>query len=226
VTGPVIGIAGAGYDVPRFWGTLPVRGVPTSYVDAVAAAGGRPVILPPGHGVDVLDLVDGVVLAGGDNVGDDPDRDDAEIALVRAARGLALPMLGVCRGLQVQTVADGGTLIADLGEHLPHIRPGIGHPVTTAPGSLAAALLGNFPTVSSIHRQAADRIGSGWSVTARAEDDVVEAIEWVDSDWPALGVQWHPELDTTGPAVFGWLVRRAASRAAGLAPSFAGGAAR
>ena len=120
-------------------------------------------------------------------------------------------MLGVCRGLQVQTVADGGSLIEDLGEHLPHIRPETGHPVTTTPGSLTAALLGNYPTVSSLHRQAADRLGDGWSATARAEDGVVEAAEWVGSDWPALGVQWHPELDATGPALFGWLVKRAAS---------------
>lgn len=210
MSGPVIGIAGAGYDVERFWGTLAVRGVPTTYVNAVALAGGRPVILPPGHAVDVLDLVDGVVLAGGDNVGLDPDRDAAEIALVHAARDRRMPMLGVCRGLQVQMVADGGSLIEDLGEHLPHIRPEIGHPVTTTPESLVAALLGNYPVVSSLHRQAPDRIGSGWSVTARAEDGVVEAAEWDGSDWPALGVQWHPEMDATGPALFRWLVKVAA----------------
>jgi putative glutamine amidotransferase len=190
-----------------------VRGVPTSYVDAVALAGGRPMILPPGHAVELLDLVDGVVLAGGDNVGDDPDRDDAEFALVRAAREAGTPMLGVCRGLQVLTVADGGSLIADLGEHQPHVRPEIGHPATTTPGSLTAALLGNYPTVSSLHRQAADRLGDGWSATARAEDDVIEAAEWVGNEWPALGVQWHPELDATGPALFRWLVERAAAGA-------------
>ncbi len=206
MSGPVIGIAGAGYVVPRFWGELPVRGVPTTYVDAVAAAGGRPLILPPGHAVDVLDLIDGVVLAGGDNVGLDPDRDRAEFALVHAARETGTPMLGVCRGLQVQTVADGGSLVEDLGEHLPHIRPEIGHPVTTTSGSLTAALLGNYPTVSSLHRQAADRLGTGWSATAWAEDGVIEAVEWLGRDWPALGVQWHPELDATGHALFGWLV--------------------
>ncbi len=84
--------------------------------------------------------------------------------------------------------------------------------MTTTPGSLIAALLGNYPTVSSLHHQAADRLGNGWSATAWAEDGVVEAAEWVGSDWPALGVQWHPELDATGPALFRWLVKRAAAR--------------
>ena len=164
MSGPVIGIAGAGYDVPRFWGTLPVRGVPTSYVDAVAAAGGRPVILPPGHAVDLLDVVDGVVLAGGDDIGLDPDRDRAEIALVNAARDRRLPLLAVCRGLQLATVADGGSLVPDLA--LTHVRPDVGHPVTTTPGSLISSLLGEAPTVSSLHHQAADRLGSGWEATA------------------------------------------------------------
>ncbi len=217
MSGPVIGIAGAGYDVSRFWGTLGVRGVPTTYVDAVAAAGGRPLILPPGHGVDLLDVVDGVVLAGGDNVGDDPDRDRAEFALTHAARETGTPMLGVCRGLQVQTVADGGSLIADLGEHLPHIRPEVGHLVTAEPGSLVATLLGGSHQVSSLHHQAVDRLGVGWAATAWAEDGVVEAAEWVGSSWPALGVQWHPELDATGLALFGWLV--AACNAPLLRPS-------
>ena len=140
MSGPVIGIAGAGYVVPRFWGELPVRGVPTTYVDAVGRAGGRPLILPPGHAVDLLDLVDGVVLAGGDDIGDDPARDRAEIELVDAARDRRLPLLAVCRGLQLATVADGGSLIPDLA--LTHVLPDVGHPVTTTPGSLISSLLG------------------------------------------------------------------------------------
>ena len=210
MSGPVIGIAGAGYVVPRFWGELPVVGIPTTYVDAVVAVGGRPLILPTSHSVDLLDLVDGVVLAGGDDIGEDPARDEAEIALVNAARSLGTPMLGVCRGLQLLTVADGGSVLADLG--LEHVRPDVGHPVTTAPASLVAALLGNYPTVSSLHHQAPDRLGTGWQATASAEDGVVEAAEWVGSDWPALGVQWHPELDVTGPALFRWLLEQARRR--------------
>ena len=220
MSGPVIGIAGAGYVVARFWGELPVRGVPTSYVDAVAAAGGRPVVLPPGHAVDLVEVVDGLVLAGGDDIGADPARDAAETALLQAARDRGVPLLGVCRGLQLLTVADGGSLVADLG--LAHVRPHVEHPVTTAPGSLVADLLGGTPTVSSLHHQSAERLGTGWRVSALAEDGVVEAAEWVDSEWPALGVQWHPELDGTGPALFGWLVDRAATSAAGRVRSCSG----
>lgn len=207
---PVVGIAGAGYVVQRFWGELPVRGVPTSYVDAVAAAGGRPVVLPPGHGCEVLDLVDAVVLAGGDDLGVDPPRDRAEIALVRACRARGIPLLGVCRGLQVLAVADGGSLVADLGADLPHVRPDQGHPVRTSPGSTLWSLLGEEAAVSSLHHQAVDRPGSGWLPSCRTADGCIEALEWVaPRSWPALGVQWHPELDTTGPALFGWLVARA-----------------
>jgi putative glutamine amidotransferase len=209
---PIVGIAGAGYAVPRFWGIERVHGMRTTYVDAVSAAGGRPVILPPGHAVDLLDAIDAVVLAGGDDIGVDPDRDQAEVALVKGCCERGIPLLGVCRGLQLLTVADGGTLIPDLGPHLPHVRPHIGHPVASAPGSLVAGLLGDRPGVSSVHHQAIDRLGPGWRATAVAEDGVVEAAEWV-GPWPALGVQWHPEMDQTGPALFGWLVDTARSAA-------------
>jgi len=210
---PIIGIAGAGYVVPRFWGELPVRGVPTSYVDAVAAAGGRPVILPPGHAIDMLHVVDAVVLAGGDDIGAEPDRDRAEIALVHATRDRELPLLGVCRGLQLITVADGGSLVSDLGADLPHVIPGVGHPVTTSRGSVLASLLGPEPVVSSLHHQGVATLGAGWRPTVWSADGLVEGVEW-DGRWPALGVQWHPELDATGPSVFGWLVERTDTRTA------------
>ena len=217
MSGLVIGIAGAGYVVQRFWGELPVRGVPTSYVDAVAAAGGRPVVLPHGHAEAVLDVVDAVVLAGGEDIGVDPSRDCAEIALVHACRSRGIPLLGVCRGLQVLAVADGGSLIPDLGADLPHVKPEVGHPVRSCPGSALGRLLGAAPVVSSLHHQAVDRPGSGWLPTCRAPDGTIEGLEWVaPSSWPALGVQWHPELDTTGPALFGWLVEQAGRRS--LAP--------
>lgn len=203
---PVVGIAGAGYVVPRFWGELEVRGVPTSYVDAIAAAGGRPIILPPGQALDALDLVDAVVLAGGDDVGVDPERDRDETALLRAARVRETPLLAVCRGLQVLAVADGGSLIPDLGTDLPHVRPEVGHPVATEPGSVVASLLGESPTVSSLHHQGVATLGCGWRPTARTADGLIEAAEWTGA-WPAVGVQWHPELDQTGPELFGWLVR-------------------
>src|SRR3954452_8721465 len=116
--GPLIGIAGAAYVVARPWGQLPVHGIPQPYVDQVVRAGGRPVVLPPG-GQDVLDALDGLVLAGGGDLDPslyggppgaahdvDRSRDESEIALVRRARDLHLPTLGVCRGAQVFAVAD------------------------------------------------------------------------------------------------------------------------
>jgi putative glutamine amidotransferase len=202
VTGPVVGIAAGRYAEPRPWGELPIAGIPPAYVASVAAAGGLPVILPVGHAVDLLDVVDGVVLAGGVDLGVDPDRDAAEVALVVATRERGLPLLGVCRGLQVIAVTDGGSLLDDV----PHVLPGTGHPVSVSPGSLLHGLVGPAPVVSSLHHQAPAQLSAGWRVTARAGDGVVEAAEWSGDGWPALGVQWHPEMDATGPALFGWLV--------------------
>jgi len=200
---PLIGIAAAGYAVPRPWGDMPVVGTPLPYVEQVRDAGGRAVLLPPGHGVDVLDAVDAVVLAGGDDVGDDPARDEAEVALAHAARDSAVPLLGVCRGLQVLMVGDGGSLLPEV----PHRLPGGTHPLTVTPGSRLAGLLGEAPSVNSLHHQAADRIGAGWLVTALAHDGVVEGVEWAGPEpWQALAVQWHPEMDPSGAALFGWLV--------------------
>ncbi len=220
--GPVIGIAGASYTVVRPFGELPVHGIVRWYVDHVIAAGGRPVVLPPVAGHQVLDVLDGLVLAGGGDLDPslygadvaardvDRSRDEAEIALVRAARDAAVPTLGVCRGAQVFAVMDGGTLATDL----PHVLPGSSHPISTTPGSLCRSLLGPRMSVNSLHHQAIASTGPGWRITARADDGIVEAVEWKGSPWPALGVQWHPEMDATGSALFGWLVARAVERRA------------
>jgi putative glutamine amidotransferase len=217
--GPLIGIAGASYAVTRPFGRLAVHGIPQSYVEHVTDAGGRAVLLPPGAGHLALDVLDGLVLAGGgdldpslygaDTVARDVDRerDDAEVHLVRAARDAGVPTLGVCRGAQVFAVMDGGTLLAEV----PHVRPGVGHPISTAPGSVCGELLGARADVSSLHHQAIADTGPGWRVTSSADDGVIEAVEWEGSTWEAVGVQWHPEMDVTGPAFFGWLVSRAAA---------------
>jgi putative glutamine amidotransferase len=221
--GPVVGIVGAGYTVPRFWGDLPVTGTPRTYVDAVTAAGGVAVVLPLGGPATGLDLVDAVVLAGGGDVdpsryGGDPaaardvdrERDEHELAVVRLAAARRLPLLGVCRGLQVLAVAYGGRLAA-LGHG--HVLPETGHEVSVAPGSLLGGLLGPTCTVSSIHDQAVADAGPRWAVTAHSADGVVEACEWSGPEpWPVLGVQWHPERDDTGAALFGWLLARAGRR--------------
>lgn len=222
--GPVIGIVGHRYVVPRPFGELPVTGATPLYVEGVLSAGGRPVILPPRAALDLLDVVDALVLTGGGDVDPgrsgasgtaydvDVERDADEIALVRAAAGLRLPVLGVCRGLQILAVALGGRLDGGL----EHLRPHDGHVVRTAPGSLVRHLLGERVHTSALHRQGVADPGPCWRPTAWAEDGTVEAVEPVQADWPALGVQWHPELswheqmvDGTGPALFGWLVARA-----------------
>ncbi|KRA30065.1 MULTISPECIES: gamma-glutamyl-gamma-aminobutyrate hydrolase family protein [unclassified Nocardioides] len=225
---PLIGIVGHGYDVPKPFGALPVHGTPQWFATAITAAGGRPVIVPPGAGTDLLDVLDGLVLTGGGDVDParyggppgsavdvDPARDQDEIELVRAAAVAGVPLLGVCRGLQVLAVAFGGSLRSGIG----HEHPGDGHPVTTTSGSLARALLGERPTTSALHHQAVDDPGPAWRATAWTDDGVIEAIEPMTGEWSALGVQWHPELawnewptDPTGPAIFGWLADIAEKR--------------
>lgn len=223
MTPPVIGIVGADHAVRRFWGELPVTGTPTPYVDAVLEAGGLPVVIPGRAPLEVLEVVDALVLTGGGDVdprtygGDpaaasevDPARDEAELALVRAAAERRVPVLGVCRGLQLLAVAYGGRLTTAVGEK--HVLPTSGHRVLLDPQSCLAGLLGPSSHVSSIHHQAVDEPGPYWRVTARAADGVIEACEWAGPHaWPVLAVQWHPERDRTGPALFGWLVHQAVS---------------
>lgn len=219
---PVIGIVASAYVVTKHFGDLAVLGAPGRYVEQVAAAGARPILVPAATAGDLLDVVDGLVLIGGGDVDPlryggspgpafdvDPARDDAEINLVHAAAAADMPLLGVCRGLQVLAVAFGGTLTGDLG--MSHVLPGDTHSVSTQPGSLVNSLLGARPGVTALHHQAVAEPGPCWHATAWADDGVAEAIEWSgDRTWPALGVQWHPELeDSTGATLFGWLVRAA-----------------
>lgn len=212
-----MGIVGSNYVVQRFWGELPVAGTPTAYVEAVLAAGALPVVLPLRSALLALPHVDALVLTGGGDVdprlydGDpaeatdvDADRDRAEIDLLEAAASCRVPLLAVCRGLQILAVAHGARLTNELGT--THVHPGTGHPVRTRPGSLLGELLGETPDVSALHHQAVVEPTAPLTATAWADDGVVEACEWAGPDpWPMLAVQWHPELDTTGPALFGWL---------------------
>lgn len=228
VGAPVVGVVAHGHLVAKPFGDLPVVGTPRAYVDALVALGARPVLLPGAQAAGMLDLVDGVVLTGGGDLdpatygGDpvrarevDPARDADELALVRAAAGARVPLLGACRGAQVMAVAYGGRLVDEVG----HEHPVEGHDVVTEAGSRLHALLGPRARTSALHHQAIADPGPAWRPTAWAEDGVVEGIEWAAGDWDALGVQWHPELgwsgvleDATGPAVLGWLVENACAR--------------
>jgi putative glutamine amidotransferase len=219
---PAIGICAAVERVSwGVWSEYEVTLVPRSYVRAVQRAGGIGIVLPPDDAVAadpglLLDRVDGLILAGGADVdpasygaephaetrGIWPDRDRFEIALVRAALERDMPLLGICRGMQLINVALGGTL----DQHLPDsVGNGIHravsgtfgeHHVRLAPDSLACAAAGieGF-VVWSHHHQGVEQVGdglrvSGWSV----DDDLVEAIELPDRRF-ALGVVWHPEED-------------------------------
>ncbi len=145
----------------------------------------------------------------------DPERDEYEIALVRAAVDKGIPVLGVCRGMQVLNVALGGTLIADLPAGVvTHLSTdaaptdgNVDHVVTFAPGSTAAGLYGDDVITNSWHHQAVDRCGTGLVVTGRAADGVAESIEVPGR--PVLGVQWHPEWMKSADPALSWVVNEA-----------------
>ena len=204
------------------WEDLPAVISPASYIRAVQRAGGRAVLLPPDQEDTeapdgVLELFDALVVTGG--AGDlDPDlygderhpetgpvqeeRDAYELALVRGALQREMPILGICRGMQILNVAYGGTIEQHLPDVLGHQEhrhtPGIfaDHEVRLDPHSLAARAAGADRTpVKSHHHQGIKSVGSGLAVTGRAaEDDAVEAIEDPSCSF-VLGVLWHPEED-------------------------------
>jgi putative glutamine amidotransferase len=210
---PLIGIST--YREQARWGYWDVPAVllPATYADAVAECGGEPVLLPTGStSADVVARLDGLVLAGGADVdparygqtpGEHttvlrPDRDDAELAVLRAALDRDLPLLAICRGMQLLNVALGG----DLAQHLPdvpgtgchHAGPGVyaRREVRTAPDTRLAALLGPAAPADCHHHQALGRLAAGLIPAAWAEDGVLEGVEAVGSRF-CLGVQWHPE---------------------------------
>lgn len=181
--------------------------LPRDYVRAVQRAGGLALLLAPDPVTterpdELLDRVDALVLAGGVDVGDDPERDAFEAALTRRALQRDLPLLGICRGMQLINVAAGGTLIAHVPDAVGHDdhrhAPGAwsDHDVRLAAHSLAARAAGATTTaVKSHHHQGIDRVGDGFTVTGWATgDDLPEAMERPDRRF-ALAVQWHPEAD-------------------------------
>jgi putative glutamine amidotransferase len=199
-------------------------GVPKLYLDALRRAGARAAILPPGEEgapEEILEAFDGLLLVGGGDIeparygggsnehlyGIEPDRDEFEIQLLRAADRIAMPTLCICRGMQVMNVAFGGTLhqhLPDVPGLIQHGVPVEGtltiHDVTPEPGSRLAAVTKSGPiAAASHHHQGVDRLGEGLTATGRTVDGLIEAIERIVPDqldpratW-MVGVQWHPE---------------------------------
>lgn len=200
----------------------PVDGTPrvalnVAYIEALERAGLTPLILPtliePGRAAEALDAVAGLVLSGGEDVDPsrygalphpqlgtvDPRRDAVETELVRVALARRLPVLAICRGVQILNVALGGTLYQDLATERPgpidHADVAGRHPVHVDADTLLFRTLGRGEiTANSRHHQAVKTVGQGLRVVARAPDGVIEAVELGQpaGQW-LLGVQWHPE---------------------------------
>lgn len=214
--------------------------LPSNYIEAIQRAGGFAVMLPPDPQLvadpgEALESIDGLMLAGGADIDPStygqqaapqtvetvPERDVFEIALVRAAIERDLPLLGICRGMQLINVACGGTLCQDLPGRFGHEQhrralgsfDGADHDVQVFPGTLAMRVL-DAPrhATKSHHHQGVELLGDGLQVSATSViDELVEAIEMPGKRF-LLGVQWHPEADTTSP-VLGALVRAAGAYA-------------
>jgi putative glutamine amidotransferase len=203
------------------------------YVDAVVAAGGLPVVLPPvgRWSAKQIDRLDGLVLAGGADIdpvryGQQPhpmtgraqsERDSGEFALLELALRADLPVLGVCRGMQLLNIALGGTLR----QHLPETVGTVAHQpepgtfgqidVQIAAESALAATLGESVRVRCHHHQSLERLGTGVIAVGWAEDGTIEAVELAGARF-AIGVQWHPEEDSTDRRLFRALVLAAVWR--------------
>ncbi len=235
VPAPLIGLTT--YREHAAWGVWRQRAdvLPTQYAAAVESTGGVPVLLPPvaqpGSADVVVARLDGLVVSGGADVdpaqyGEQPhprtaqwraDRDAWELALLDAAEAVGLPVLGVCRGMQVMAVHAGGSLdqhTPDLVGHEQHSPGGDAYgpvAVRTVPGTRVAALLGDRLTVSCHHHQSV-RSHPGLVASATADDGTLEAFELPDDRF-RVGVQWHPETaDDVG--LLAGLVRAAAAYAA------------
>jgi putative glutamine amidotransferase len=234
MSAPAVGICAA-LERAR-WGVWDetVALVPRSYATAVQRAGGQALMLPPDAAAEaepdrLLDHLDALILAGGsdvdaasygaephpETVGTWPERDGFELALARRALERDMPLLGICRGMQILNVALGGTLYQHVpelvGDDRHRLVPGTfgDHEVELVAGSLAAAAAGTEQLgVKSHHHQGIDEIGEGLLVTGTSvDDDLIEALELPGRRF-ALGVIWHPEEDVED-RVIGALVEAA-----------------
>lgn len=238
---PVIGICTA--LARAHWGVWKEREaalLALSYIAAIQRAGGLALMIPPDDGFEddpdqLLDLLDGLILAGGNDIdpacyGADPhpethhtlpERDRSELALACRAVERDVPVLGICRGMQLINVAFGGTLRQHLPEELGHEEhrrtpgsfEGSDHDVRLTPGSLAARAAGEeIHATKSHHHQGVAVIGEGLEVTGISTfDDLPEAIEAPARRF-VLGVQWHPEADERSRIIAALVAQAAAYR--------------
>ncbi len=203
-----------------------------NYSVAIAAAGGIPVLLTPDAPVaSMLERLDGVLLAGGADIDPqcydaepepelgpiEPERDAFEMAIYEHVMAAEMPLLGVCRGLQLVNVAAGGTLHQHILDHRSGERPVTDeiHMVRIEPGTTLAGLYASETRgVNSLHHQAVDRLADDYLCTAMSDEGYAEAIE--HKRLPVLAVQWHPELMASAEEdpLFGWLIDSARSWAA------------
>jgi putative glutamine amidotransferase len=219
---PVIGITPSPVKQSSAARELERYAIASCYVNAVIAAGGLPIILPPqDDNVDaLLEIVDGVLFSGGADLdpsiygdtevhpktyGVDPLRDRFELDLIKTTIERDIPSFCICRGIQVLNVACGGTLYQDVLDQydgaLPHRQQETGHQnhqashtVSVEPGSLLAhSYEQNSIPVNSYHHQAVRDVAPGLIVSAQSEDGLVEAVEMPGKSF-VLGVQWHPEM--------------------------------
>lgn len=231
MTRPLIAIPGRRSDEAKGHRTPVVSGG-RLYADAVQRAGGLPVVIPPTDDIDLIratvERCDGMVLLGGGDVspahygqevtarlfGVDQFIDDFEIAAVRHAVTLDLPVLAICRGHQILNVAMGGTLVQHLENYEVH-RDTM-HDVQLTPGSLVAEAMGTTqPITHSFHHQAIDTVAPSLSVVGHYSDGTIEAVQHTSATW-VMGVQWHPEdtaeTDSANQGLFNALVQRATHR--------------
>ncbi|MHC4341988.1 MAG: gamma-glutamyl-gamma-aminobutyrate hydrolase family protein [Planctomycetota bacterium] len=239
---PVVGLTARTLPLQAARKMRPTETVARSYIEPLEAEGALVLLLPngePERAEDYLALLDGLLLTGGDDphahlFGEEPHpsiemvdgrRDRFEIALVRAARASGIPVLGLCRGIQLMNIALGGDIYQDIGDQTgsqvrhsqTRVDDGPWHKITVEPESVLGGILGGGErTVNSFHHQACRRLGEGLVASAKSpQDGLIEAME-DPSEAFFVGVQWHPELspEADGPLFRAFVEAASRKRAA------------
>ena len=192
----------------------------SGYLDSVIKGGGIPIIIPVSDVDEVLDsqiaLLDGVIISGGYDIstefyGEEPTkfvgqthylRDSFEKKLIEKAMKKSIPVLGICRGMQLINVVNGGSLYQDNSmngksfiKHTQEASPEYStHKIVVEKDSFLFDIFGEGGMVNSYHHQSIKEVAKGFKVIAKASDDIIEAIEWIEDKRTIIGIQWHPEM--------------------------------